>query len=136
LKIEQKFEESSAYSLFLFAVRSQVTRDYYLRRLRIFFNHINLEPDKTMEERCNYFAKKGRKDPNWAFNAVIKFLQFQKERVERKEITGATLRNFIKAIKLFCEMSDLSINWKKITRGLSRGKRYANDRIPTLEEEK
>jgi hypothetical protein len=31
-------------------------------------------------------------------------------------------------------MSDLSINWKKITRGLSRGKRYANDRIPTLEE--
>ena len=28
----------------------------------------------------------------------------------------------------------LSINWKKITRGLLRGKRYANDRIPTLEE--
>ena len=26
------------------------------------------------------------------------------------------------------------INWKKITRGLSRGKRYASDRIPTLEE--
>ncbi|MGE5634500.1 MAG: hypothetical protein ACM3VV_04665 [Deltaproteobacteria bacterium] len=31
-------------------------------------------------------------------------------------------------------MSDISINWKKITRGLSRGKRYANDRIPTIEE--
>ena len=31
-------------------------------------------------------------------------------------------------------MWDISINWKKITRGLSRGKRYANDRIPTLEE--
>jgi hypothetical protein len=28
-------------------------------------------------------------------------------------------------------MSDISINWKKITRGISRGKRYANDRIPT-----
>jgi hypothetical protein len=28
----------------------------------------------------------------------------------------------------------ISINWKKITRGLSRGKRYASDRIPNLEE--
>ena len=28
-------------------MRSQVTRDYYLRRLRIFFNYINLELDKT-----------------------------------------------------------------------------------------
>jgi len=32
MQIEQ-IEESNAYSLFLYAVRSQVTRDYYLRRL-------------------------------------------------------------------------------------------------------
>ena len=56
--IEQNFEESNAYSLFVYTIRSQVTRDYYLGRLRIFFNHINLEPDKTIEERCNYFADK------------------------------------------------------------------------------
>ena len=31
-------------------------------------------------------------------------------------------------------MSDISIIWKKITRGLSRGKRYANDRIPIISE--
>lgn len=30
-------EESYAYSLFVYAVRSQVTRNYCLRRLRIFF---------------------------------------------------------------------------------------------------
>jgi hypothetical protein len=29
-------EESAAYSLFVYAVRSPITRDYYLRRLRIF----------------------------------------------------------------------------------------------------
>ena len=40
---------------------SQVTRDYYLRRLRIFFNHINLQTNITIEERCNYFANKGTK---------------------------------------------------------------------------
>ena len=53
------------------------------------------------------------KDPNWAFNCIVKFLQFQKERVEKEEITGATLRNFVKAIKLFCEMSDIPIHMEK-----------------------
>jgi hypothetical protein len=131
---EQSFEQSNAYSLFVYAIRSQVTRDYYLRRLKIFFNYINLEPDKTIEERCNYFADKGIKDPSWAFNCIVKFLQYQKDRVEKVEITGATLRNFIKAIKLFCEMSDIPIAWKKITRGLPKIRRHANDRAPTLEE--
>jgi hypothetical protein len=51
--------------------------------------------------------------------------------VNRKEITDATVRNCIKSIKLFCEMADISIVWKKITRGLSTGRIYADDRIPT-----
>ena len=122
-----------AYTLFVYAIRSQVTRDYYLRRLRIFFNYINLESDKTIQERCNYFANKETKDPSWAFNCTIRFLQYQKERVEKEEITGATLRNF-KALKLFYEMSDIPIQWKKITRGLPKIRRHANDRAPTIDE--
>ena len=31
-------------------------------------------------------------------------------------------------------MADLPIAWKKITRGLLRGRRYADDRILTIEE--
>jgi len=31
-------------------------------------------------------------------------------------------------------MADVSIPWEKITRGLPRGRRYADDRAPTLEE--
>ena len=31
-------------------------------------------------------------------------------------------------------MSDISIPWKKIVRGLPRIRRYANDRAPTIEE--
>jgi len=45
-------------------------------------------------------------------------LQFQKNRVETGEITASTLRNFVKPLKLFCEMSDIVIPWKRITRGL------------------
>jgi hypothetical protein len=87
-----------------------------------------------MEERCNLFAAKGKEDPNWAFGCIVKFLQFQKGRVEREEITGATLRNFVKPLKLFCEMSDVPISWKKINRGLPKTRRFADDRAPTIEE--
>jgi hypothetical protein len=31
-------------------------------------------------------------------------------------------------------MADIPISWKKITRGLPKGKKYADDRIPTIEE--
>lgn len=61
-------------------------------------------------------------------------MQFQKERVEREEITAATLYNFVKAIKLFCDMSDIPISWRRITRGLPKVRRFADDRAPTLEE--
>jgi hypothetical protein len=63
-----------------------------------------------------------------------RFLHFQKERVESKEITAATLKNFIKSLKVFCDSADLVIQWKKIIRGLPKGRQAANDRAPTIEE--
>jgi integrase len=65
---------------------------------------------------------------------TFKFIQFQKDRVYKKEITAATVRNYVKSIKLFSEMADIPIPWKKITRGLPKGRKYAGDRIPTIEE--
>jgi hypothetical protein len=55
-------------------------------------------------------------------------------RVENKDITDATLENFVKSLKVFCDSADLDIPWKKITRGLLKGRQAANDRAPTLEE--
>ena len=57
-----------------------------------------------------------------------------KERIENKEITAATLHNSVKVIKLFCEMNEIGLPWKRITRGLPKARRYADDRAPTLEE--
>jgi hypothetical protein len=31
-------------------------------------------------------------------------------------------------------MNDIHVNWKKVTTGLPREKRYAEDRAPTIEE--
>ena len=62
----------------------------------------NLQSDKIIYERCNYLKQKGNNIPDWVFNCRIRFLLFQKEIEEKEEITGTTLRNFIKTIKLFC----------------------------------
>jgi integrase len=91
-------------------------------------------PDESIIKRCDYFAKRGKEDSNWAFTNIVRFLQFQRERVEQEEIAGSTLKNFLKAIKLLCEVADITINWKKITRGLPKVRRYAEDRAPIIEE--
>lgn len=134
MRNQKENEVTDAFSLFVYAIRTQLTHDYYLRRLRTFFDFIKLLPNSSIEETCNDFAEKAIKDNKWTFSRIIGFLQFQKERVEREEITAATLYNFVKAIKLFCEMSDIPISWKRITRGLPKVRRFADDRAPTLEE--
>ena len=42
--------------------------------------------------------------------------------------------NYVKAFKLFCDMNDILIPWDKITRGLPNGRRYADDRVLTIDE--
>jgi hypothetical protein len=121
------------YTMFLHAMKSSVTKTKYSRRLEMFFDFLKI-PGDTLKEKCLIFVNNGQSNINWVFTNILKFVLFHKERIHKKEISGATLINYLKAIKVFCEMSDLSINWKKITRGLSRGKRYANDRIPTINE--
>jgi hypothetical protein len=124
----------SPYNLFKYAVRTEITRRYYERWIRTFFDFIGISLGTTTEERCNLFAQKGKIDMNWALSNILKFVYYQRERVDKKEISGATVRNYTKIIRLFCEMADIPIQWKKITRGLPRGKKYADDRILTLEE--
>ena len=58
---------SNPYSMFVYAIRSALTRDYYLRRLRRFFDFINLEKQRTIEERCNLFADRGKNRPKLGF---------------------------------------------------------------------
>lgn len=61
-------------------------------------------------------------------------MQVLLDRFNRKEITGSTIRNYLKSIKLFLEIADIQIAWKKISRGLPRARNYSDDRIPTIEE--
>jgi hypothetical protein len=120
------------WTLYLYAMRSPETKEKYLMRLGKFLGFLGIQG--TLEDKARFFADKGKCDSAWAFNSILEFLQAQKERFNRKEITAGTIRNYVKSIKLFCQMADVSIPWEKITRGLPRGKRYSGDGAPTLEE--
>ena len=121
--------------MFKYSIRSDVTRKYYERRLRKFLDFIQFEPETSeIEKRCNNFAKYGKQNSNWALNYFIRFLQYQKERVEKGEIAAGTLRNSVKSLKAFCDSADLNITWKKVTKGLPKARQSSNDRAPTVEE--
>jgi hypothetical protein len=113
-------------------MKAPMTKDRYKARVAKFFEFIGSDNNGLkIEEKARIFASKGKEDINWAFTNILRFIHFQKERVDRKEISGATVRNYAKSIKLFCDMADIPIPWKKIARGLPKGRKYADDRIPT-----
>jgi integrase len=124
------------YSMFLFAMRSPKTREKCTGRLRMFFDFIGI-PGDSMVERSKVFCERAKNNDNnngWAFSSIIQYVQHQKERSERKEITAGTVKNYFQVIKLFCEMSDISLPWKRISRGLPKSRKFADDRAPTIEE--
>jgi len=59
---------------------------------------------------------------------------FQKERAFKGEIAESTIPNYYKPVKLFCDMNNVIINWKLVSRDMPHGNHAANDRSPTLEE--
>jgi hypothetical protein len=129
-------KESEPYDLFVFAIIAEQTREKYVTRLKKFFEIIGIDQNNklTIQEKCTLFVNRANSQNGWLVNIIIQFLQFEKERVNRKQITGSTLRNYVKVLKLFCEMNDLLVPWKKLTRGLPKSRNYADDRVPRLDE--
>jgi hypothetical protein len=81
-----------------------------------------------------FICQKGKKRLYMGFQSYSPIYSLSERKVERKEITGGTLRNCVKVIKTFCGVTHVAIPWQKISRCLPRAKRYADDRAPTIEE--
>ncbi|CAN5865589.1 hypothetical protein BH23THE1_BH23THE1_13590 [soil metagenome] len=124
----------SPFQKFIYALRAQETKRQYPKRLQIFFNYLQI-PGKTIEEKSNIFyihiEEKGNR---WLEDELLKFFTIQNERAERKDISTETIKNYLKPVKLYCEMNDIMINWKIISKGIIRGERCSSDRPPSKQE--
>jgi hypothetical protein len=117
---------------FMYALKSSEARRQYPRRLKLFFDFAGFEG--TLNEQGTEFLNSLKEDIISAQEKLLKFLDLHKERVRRKELAAGTVKHYYRAVKLFCEMNDISLNWKKISRGLPKAKKSSNDRAPTMEE--
>ncbi|MDW0169702.1 MAG: hypothetical protein QOA14_04005 [Nitrososphaeraceae archaeon] len=132
--------EENPLQMFLYALRAPESKRQYPRRLKVFLDYLTnkgeLKPYSTLDAQSNEFLVKTKENPRWANGQLMEFILFQKDRAERGEIVFTTIRNYLKATKLFLDMNCEVplVNWKRIIKGLPSPKNTANDRAPTLEE--
>ena len=117
LEVRGGIEESSTdpYSMFLFAMRSPKTREMHWKIEDVFLILL-ISLLELLAECSKAFYNKAKYDNGWGFRSIVQYLQKRKERVERKEISAGTMKNYFQAIRLFCDMADIPIPWKKISR--------------------
>jgi hypothetical protein len=114
-------------------ISKEVQRQYpnLLERFLDFGGFEGLDMEEKTTKFCEFAKSKTSEEVE---DLVIRFVLFQKGRIDNREITPGTLRNYLKALKLFCKMNRINIFWDMVLRSLPKVKQHANDRIPSLEE--
>lgn len=119
---------------FLYAIKSKATKERYIAQLRYFFDFLKILPGETLEEQASRCLGHQLSDHKRAHDCLIDYVTHLKGRVDAGEITGGTVGNYYSVVKLFYDVNDIELNWKRIERGLPETGAVANDRAPTLEE--
>ena len=101
------FDHLTPYENFLFVLKSKETRRQYPKLLKMFFDFINIEPAKPIEERAAIVFEKAKENRKWFECQIFKYIIYNKQKVESKQITDGTLKNYLKIIRLFCRMNDI-----------------------------
>ncbi len=125
--VNRSILDGECITIFRAAVRSKYTLDPYERRLIASLIDVGM--------RCDEFVGLAKTNPAAVEKIVIDFVLKEKRRLEQGSIASSTIGNKLKPIKLLLEMNDaIGLNWKKIKRLLPTPRRFALDRIPSMEE--
>jgi hypothetical protein len=121
-------------------IKSPSTKKQYPQRLKLFFDYIGVQGN-SMEEQGRAFLAQAKSTKYWAEDNVLRFLLFQKERVEKKkELAATSIGAYSSAIKSFCDAYErdylLNIDWKRLAKSLPKAKSWANDSSDDMEAKK
>jgi hypothetical protein len=87
---EEKLEDPIAK--LLYALKAPETKRQYPRRFKVFLDFLQL--DGTFEEQTREFLTRARQNVRWVHDNFMRFIQFQKERARRGEISESTISNY------------------------------------------
>jgi integrase len=125
--VNRSILDGECITIFRASIRSKYTLDPYERRLIAFLSDVGM--------RCDEFVGLAKTNPVAVEKMIIDFVLKEKHRLEQGSIATSTIGNKLKPIKLLLEMNDaIGLNWKKIKRLLPGVRRFALDRIPTMDE--
>ena len=117
---------------FMYGLRAPESRRQYPPRLKVYLDFLGLKG--TVSQQASEFLEKAKTDAVWAQRSIMRFVESQKERASTGQIAFVTIRNYYKAIKLLCDMNEIVLGWKMITKGLPKQINASNDRTPNIEE--
>ena len=83
----QEIEMLSPYDTFVYALKAKETKRQYPHRLDKFLSFLGLEG--TIQQKCDKLYEIG-KDVNLIQSHIIKFVNYQKERITSNEISEGT----------------------------------------------
>ncbi|NOJ29714.1 MAG: hypothetical protein DA328_06045, partial [Nitrososphaeraceae archaeon] len=127
--------ESTPYQNFLYALKSKDVKRQYPIMLTRFLDFANID-GIDIEAKCKTFCNFAKNVENHQAveSEIMRYINFHENRVKKKEIASGTLRNYVKAVKLFFTMNDILVNWGKIKMGMPTAIQTSNDRIPEISE--
>ena len=90
----------------MYALKSFEARRQYPRRLKLLFDFLNLSG--SVDQQALLFLENVQKNQPLQQNNLLRFFEFHIVRVRHMELATGTLRKRYRAIKLFCEMNDVT----------------------------
>ena len=101
-------QATNPLSQFRYALKAPETKRQWPNRLKVVFDFLGLAGN--LDEQAQQFitlCKEG--DTASVQDKIIGFISYQVQRAQKGEISLSTIPNYLKAMKLFCEMNDIYV---------------------------
>jgi hypothetical protein len=126
-----KYFIGRSYQLFKNAIRSDKSLQLYKQHLFHFCDFLKMTTEQIVSTYSGGENAKGLINLQHMIEDYVILLQ---TKVRNKEITAMTATVMVPPVKLFCEMNDIILNWRKINKLLPHGNDNATDEAYTREQ--
>jgi hypothetical protein len=134
-----KYFVGRSYKLFRQGIRSKHTLVFYNKQLFYFCRSVELTTEEIVQKYAGYRMMGSKARPNIEGQLQLQqilenYVLKLQDRVNNGEIKATSCVAHMPPLKLFCEMNDILVNWKKISRLLPRSDLTADDEAYNREQ--